>query len=340
MGGMWVFIVIFLGLAIFKKVSKSMDVFSDDFPPVGNDSGSSQAEGQDVQAEVQDVQPKEEHVRPEVRNAQSSDTVIEKPSEQPQPAPKAVSSAQRLFGLIGKPLGHSKSEQLFKDKFKREHINADYCNFELESIEDLPGIISANPNLCGFNVTIPYKEAVIPYMDELDESASAVGAVNAVKVIRNGESARLVGYNTDCIGFMESIKEHVGDRKKALILGTGGVSKAVKHAFDLLGIESRYVSRSSSFDILGYYELSPSILDEYTVIVNCTPVGMHPNNDQCPDIPYSFLSAEHLIYDVIYNPQETLFMKKSREYGATAIGGEKMFELQAAASWNIWNGQD
>ncbi|MCQ2083810.1 MAG: shikimate dehydrogenase [Bacteroidaceae bacterium] len=299
-GGIFPFLII-LGIIIFKSVFKKLDVLSDDFPNVGTDKDS-----------------------------------VEKPDEKPEQSAIQV-SADRLFGLIGKPLGHSKSEQLFKTRFNREHISADYCNFELDSIEELPGIISANPNLCGFNVTIPYKEAVIPFLDELDESARAVGAVNTVKVTRDGSSVRLTGYNTDCTGFMESIKEHVGERRKALILGTGGVSKAVKHAFDLLGIESRFVSRNSTFDTMGYYELSPSIMDEYQIIVNCTPVGMYPNNDQCPDIPYSFLSAEHLVYDVIYNPQETLFMKKSREYGATAIGGENMFELQAAASWKIWN---
>ena len=309
----WIFFIIWIGLGVVKIVNRKLDVFSDDFPS---------------------VKPEKDEAGMEPESVSESQVVTESVYDTVQNVPV---SERRLFGLIGKPLGHSKSEQLFKDKFKREHINADYCNFELESIEDLPGIISANPNLCGFNVTIPYKEAVIPYLDSLDESAKAVGAVNAVKVTRNGSSVQLTGYNTDCIGFTESIKEHIGDRRKALILGTGGVSKAVKHAFDLLGIESRFVSRSSSFDIMGYYELSPSILDDYTIIVNCTPVGMFPNVDQCPDIPYSFLSAEHLVYDVIYNPQETLFMKKSREYGAAAIGGEDMFELQAAASWKIWN---
>ncbi len=328
----WVIFIIIVGLAVYKNVNKKLDVFSDDFPPVKPDGGKDGNAVQNNEQKVQEPVSEPEH-QPD-----------SEPPVKPEPirhtAQNAPASVSRLFGLIGKPLGHSKSEQLFKTRFSREHISADYRNFELDSIEELPDVISANPSLCGFNVTIPYKEAVIPYLDELDESARAVGAVNTVKVIRNGESVRLVGYNTDCIGFIESIKEYVGDRKKALILGTGGVSKAVRHAFDLLGIESRYVSRNSSFDVLGYYELSPSILDEYAIIVNCTPVGMHPNNDQCPDIPYSFLSTEHLVYDVIYNPQETLFMKKSREYGATAIGGEKMFELQAAASWNIWNGQD
>lgn len=349
MTGFWLIFLIWIGLVIFRLVSKKMDVFSEDFPSVKPD----EEESKDHTSRKKENEEKESvfeyESNPEVRN--ESEVLYEpepEPYLKPEPEPESVrytdysvvNSADRLFGLIGKPLGHSKSEQLFKTRFSRQHISADYCNFELDSIEALPEMISSNPKLCGFNVTIPYKEAVIPYLDKLDESAQAVGAVNAVKVERNGESVRLIGYNTDCMGFMESIKEYVGDRKKALILGTGGAAKAVRHAFDILGIESRYVSRNSTFDILGYFELSPSIMDEYTIIVNCTPVGMYPDVDQCPDIPYSFLSSEHLLYDVIYNPQETLFMKKGKERGATVIGGEDMFELQAGASWNIWNGQE
>ncbi|MCQ2065634.1 MAG: shikimate dehydrogenase [Bacteroidaceae bacterium] len=243
-----------------------------------------------------------------------------------------------MFGLIGKPLGHSKSMVLFKNMFRGLHISADYANFELESIDQVNDLVKDNPKLCGFNVTMPYKEAIIPLLDSMDDAAKEIGAVNTVKVMRSGNgSVTLKGYNTDCIGFMESIKEHIGDRRKALILGTGGVAKAVRYAFDSMGVESRFVSRSSSFDVLGYYELSPSMMEEYTIIVNCTPLGMPDTADQCPDIPYTFLSEAHLLFDVIYNPEETLFMKKGRGHGAAVAGGQDMFELQAKASWEIWN---
>ncbi len=334
----WLFFTFILGMGIFKSISRKLDVFDDDFPSVRPDgekgSGQESAKGQQPE-KAESVKPEQVQEAKPVQGPEAKPVLV--PGSKPGPVLKPKAAPERLFGLIGKPLGHSKSEVLFKTRFRQQHINADYRNFELESIDELPDLIAANPNLCGFNVTIPYKEAVIPFLDSLDESASAVGAVNAVKVIRTSDSVRLVGYNTDCKGFMDSIKDHIGGRRKALILGTGGVSKAVKHAFDLLGVESRFVSRSSTFEIMGYYELSPSILEEYTIIVNCTPVGMFPNVAQCPDLPYSFISSEHLLYDVIYNPDQTLFLKKGLERGASVIGGEDMFELQADASWRIWN---
>jgi len=247
------------------------------------------------------------------------------------------SSYGHLFGLIGKPLAHSASKVRFNRMFREQHIDAHYENFELDSIEQVKNLVESNPNLCGFNVTIPYKQDIIPYLDRLDKTAQAIGAVNTVKVLHRDGGVELVGYNTDWIGFCKSFGELIEGHHKALILGTGGVSKAVKYALDSLGIENKFVSRNSTFDIMGYYELSPSIIDEYDVIVNCTPMGMWPETGQCPDIPYTFLSENHLLLDVIANPDETLFMKKGREHGATVKGGKDMLEQQAVAAWEIWN---
>ena len=247
------------------------------------------------------------------------------------------SSYGHLFGLIGKPLAHSTSKVRFNRMFREKHIDAHYENFELDSIEQVKNLVENNPNLCGFNVTIPYKQDIIPHLDRLDKTAQAIGAVNTVKVLHRDGGVELVGYNTDWIGFCKSFGELIEGHHKALILGTGGVSKAVKYALDSLGIENKFVSHNSTFDIMGYYELSPSIMDEYDVIVNCTPMGMWPETGQCPDIPYTFLSENHLLLDVIANPEETLFMKKGREHGATAKGGKDMLEQQAVAAWEIWN---
>jgi len=265
--------------------------------------------------------------------------VFEEPKVETESKPvgKDYSTYGHLFGLIGKPLAHSTSKVRFNKMFREQHINAYYENFELNDIEEVTTLVANNPNLCGFNVTIPYKQDIIPYLTRLDETAQAIGAVNTVKVIHKESGTELIGYNTDWIGFTESFKEMLEGHRKALILGTGGVSKAVKYALDKLGIENRFVSRNSTFDIMGYYELSPSIMDEYDVIVNCTPQGMWPDTNQCPDIPYTFLSGNHVLLDVIANPDETLFMKKGREHGALAKGGKDMLEQQAVAAWNIWN---
>ena len=263
--------------------------------------------------------------------------IHEEPKPEPKPESKDYSKYGHLFGLIGKPLAHSTSKVRFNKMFREQHINAYYENFELESIEQVKDLVSNTPNLCGFNVTIPYKQDIIPYLNRLDETAQAIGAVNTVKVLHRDGGTELVGYNTDWIGFCKSFSELLQGHHKALILGTGGVSKAVKYALDSLGIENRFVSRNSTFDIMGYYELSPSVIDEYDVIVNCTPMGMWPETGQCPDIPYTFLSENHLLLDVIANPDETLFMKKGREHGATAKGGKDMLEQQAVAAWEIWN---
>jgi len=262
--------------------------------------------------------------------------VFEQPKPEPRPASKDYRTYGHLFGLIGKPLAHSTSKARFNQFFKNQHINAFYENFEIDDIEQVKKLVENNPNLCGFNVTIPYKQDIIPILNRLDETAKAIGAVNTVKVLHRDGGVELVGYNTDWIGFNKSFGSLLEGHHKALILGTGGVSKAVKYALDTFGIENKFVSRNSTFEIMGYYELSPSVMDDFDVIVNCTPMGMWPETDQCPDIPYTFLSEKHLLLDVIANPDETLFMKKGREHGATAKGGKDMLEQQAVAAWEIW----
>ena len=244
------------------------------------------------------------------------------------------------YGLIGYPLGHSFSVTYFNEKFQSENIDAEYVNFEIPRIEDFPEIVTENINLCGLNVTIPYKEQVIPYLDELDPDTAKIGAVNVIKIIRQGKAkVKLVGYNSDIIGFTQSIEPLLQPHhKKALLLGTGGASKAVYHGLANLGIESLYVSRNKrDKETITYQDLTPEIMAEYTVIVNCTPVGMYPKVDFCPDIPYDLLTPQHLLYDLLYNPDETLFMKKGRAQGATVKNGLEMLLLQAFAAWEIWH---
>ena len=242
------------------------------------------------------------------------------------------------YGLVGYPLKHSFSIGYFNEKFTSEMIEAEYMNFEIPDINNFPEIIQANPNLHGLNVTIPYKEKVIPYLDELDKQTAAIGAVNVIKIIRNkGGKPKLIGYNSDIIGFTQSIQPLLqSHHKKALILGTGGASKAVFHGLKNLGIEAKFVSRTARFGMLTYEELNAEIIKEYTVIVNCTPVGMYPKVDACPDIPYEAITSEHLLYDLLYNPNITLFMKKGEAKGAVTKNGLEMLLLQAFAAWEIW----
>ncbi len=242
------------------------------------------------------------------------------------------------FGLIGYPLGHSFSKNYFNEKFANEDIDAVYMNFEIPSINDLPQVIAENPELKGLNVTIPYKEKVISYLDELDKDAREIGAINVIKVIRQKDSdPKLVGYNSDVIGFTKSIEPLLEPHhKKALILGTGGASKAVFHGLKQLGVEGPFVSRHERPNMFTYEELTAEVMDEYSVIVNTTPVGMYPHTDECPDIPYQYLTPNHLLYDLLYNPDVTLFMKKGEEKGATTKNGLEMLLLQAFAAWDIW----
>ncbi len=246
----------------------------------------------------------------------------------------------KKYGLIGYPLRHSFSITYFNEMFESEHIDARYANFEIPSIYEFNKIIEENGDLNGLNVTIPYKEQVIPYLDELDKDAEKIGAVNVIKFIRSSKGGlKLVGYNSDVIGFTRSIEPLLKPwHQKALILGTGGASKAVKHGLEKLNIAGSFVSREKKgVDLLNYEQLTPEVMAEYTVIVNCTPLGMYPKVDACPPIPYNELTSNHLLYDLLYNPDETLFMKKGKERGAVTKNGLEMLLLQAFAAWEIWN---
>lgn len=245
----------------------------------------------------------------------------------------------KKFGLIGYPLGHSFSRNFFNEKFQSENIDAEYVNFEIPTIEDFPQVIVSNPTLEGLNVTIPYKEKVIPYLNELAPDAAAIGAVNVIKFERNKGKLKLIGHNSDVIGFTRSIEPLLESfHTKALILGTGGASKAINYGFKTLGIETLFVSRSAHNEhTITYSELTPEIMDEYKIIVNCTPVGMYPQADKCPEIPYEYLTPRHLLYDLLYNPNTTLFMRKGSEHGAVVKNGLEMLLLQAFGAWDIWN---
>lgn len=244
----------------------------------------------------------------------------------------------KKFGLIGYPLGHSFSKNFFNEKFHSEDIDAEYVNFEIPNISELPTILLANPDLAGINVTIPYKEQVIPFLNEIDPDAAEIGAVNVVKIVRQKGKTKLIGYNSDIIGFMQSIEPLLeAQHKKALILGTGGASKAVFHGLKKLGIESKFVSRTAHEGMFTYEDLTPEVMDEYKVIVNCTPVGMYPRADEYPNIPYDCLTPNHLLYDLLYNPDTTLFMKKGADKGAVTKNGIEMLLLQAFSAWDIWN---
>lgn len=243
----------------------------------------------------------------------------------------------RQFGLIGYPLGHSFSKRFFTEKFQSENIDAAYETYPLENIQLFSELIQ-KVELSGINVTIPYKEQVIPYLNELDEAAAEIGAVNVIRFTRVNGKLQLKGYNTDAIGFENSLKPLLKPHhSKALILGTGGASKAIRFVLNKLGIETQYVSRTASEGKITYGELNKDIINKYSVIVNASPLGTFPKVDECPAIPYEFLTANHLLYDVVYNPAETLFLKKGKEKGATGINGEAMLTGQAIAAWEIWN---
>lgn len=236
----------------------------------------------------------------------------------------------RHFGIIGFPLLHSFSAKYFNEKFATEKIDAEYSLYPLneltnERMNELMG------SLDGFNVTFPYKQAVIPYLDRLDETASAIGAVNVVH--------QRIGYNTDCIGFMESIKPLLREYdRKALVLGTGGASKAACYGLRKLGITPTLVSRTPKEGMLGYETLNAEVMTAHTVIVNCTPLGMLPDVNSCPAIPYELITPRHLLFDCVYNPEETLFLQKGKAQGATIQNGIGMLLGQAKSAWEIWNG--
>ena len=242
----------------------------------------------------------------------------------------------KLFGLIGYPLGHSFSKSYFTKKFEdlglKDHR---YDLFEIEKIEDFPGIWDRHPELLGMNVTVPYKLEVKKYLDELDESASKVGAVNVIR--KKGD--RLIGYNSDYFGFKQSLRNFLRDKKveKSLILGTGGASKAVKAVLEDLRIVSLFVSRNKGQGVVTYEELKGLNIEDYPLIVNTTPLGMHPNITSAPDLPYDSIASSHFLFDLVYNPETTKFMELGMNRGASVINGLEMLHLQADKSWEIWN---
>ena len=245
------------------------------------------------------------------------------------------------YGLIGYPLGHSFSRDFFNEKFRNENIDAEYVNFELPSIDLFPEVVAENPDLHGLNVTIPYKEKIISYLDELSEEARQIGAVNVVRLTTDKKGKPcLKGFNSDVIGFTRSIEPLLdpANHRKALILGTGGASKAIHYGLqEKLGLECRFVSRTPKEGMLSYTQLTSQVMEEYKVVVNCTPVGMFPHTDECPGLPYEHIGNDHLLYDLIYNPEETLFLRKGRERGAIVKNGLEMLLLQAYASWEFWH---
>jgi len=260
-----------------------------------------------------------------------------------------------IYGLLGYPLSHSFSKGFFTEKFRKEGIDAVYDNFALPSISEFPSLIRSAPLLVGMNVTIPYKQAVMIYLDALDPEAEAVGAVNVIRIERlAGQMPFLTGYNSDVIGFRESIRPLVEQLRsdlagaslkasgsiaslKAMVLGTGGASKAILFALKQLGIEPLLVSRQPALGQITYNELTAAHYKDFRIIINTTPLGMSPNTDTCPPLDYSSLGSSHLLFDLVYNPDKTLFLQKGEAQGATIKNGLEMLHLQAEASWKIWN---
>jgi shikimate dehydrogenase len=246
----------------------------------------------------------------------------------------------RKYGLIGYPLGHSFSKTYFTNKFFTESISdCSYENYEIENLISIRNLITKDRELKGLNVTIPHKSEIIKYLDSIDDEASEIGAVNVLKISDTIGGKSLKGFNTDIFGFRESLMPHLRDKKvkSALILGTGGSSKAVAYVLGKLGIEIILVSRKSSEDSISYSHLTDNILIANKLVINTTPLGMFPNTDDKPDLDYDCLTPSHILFDLVYNPPMTLFLKKGEERGCTIIGGWKMLQLQAEKSWEIWN---
>ncbi len=256
----------------------------------------------------------------------------------------------KSFGLIGFPLTHSFSKKYFTEKFETENVtNSEYHLFPIKQIEQLPTLISTYPTLRGLSVTIPYKEIIIPFLDELDKTAQSVGAVNCIKISYpesrtscDVQAPHLTGFNTDIFGFKQSIKPFLeSQHERALILGTGGVAKAVHYVLKEIGIDCYFVSRhkthNTSNKIFSYDELNSAMMNAFKLIVNATPLGMFPNVNEAPEIPYQFITSPHLLYDVVYNPVETEFLKLGKKQGASVVNGLSMLHQQAEEAWRIWN---
>lgn len=245
-----------------------------------------------------------------------------------------IEKKEKRFGLVGKDISYSFSRGYFAEKFTAlKLLNHSYENFDLADISEFSAILNKNA-ISGLNVTIPYKESVIPFLNDLDKAAEEIGAVNTIKFTSKG----LKGYNTDAFGFQNSLAYHLKNHhKKALILGTGGASKAIAYVFKNLEIPFQFVSRTPKEGQLSYENLNRKIVQEHQIIVNSSPVGTHPNILEKPDIPYQYLTQKHFLFDLIYNPEKTAFLKEGEEKGAVITNGLRMLELQAEKAWEIWN---
>lgn len=244
--------------------------------------------------------------------------------------------SNKKFGLIGKDISYSFSKKYFTEKFAQDLFNdCVYENFDIPTIEKFPNILKNNPDLKGLNVTIPYKEAIIPYLDTLSEKAFKIGAVNVIRFTKKGN---LKGYNSDWYGFKKSLEPLLQPHhKKALILGTGGAAKAVAFALEQMGIFYAYVSREASENTIDYSRINVTTFDNYQIIINCTPVGTSPNTKEFPPIPYEFFTDKHIAFDLIYNPEDTQFLKNAKKKGAVTKNGAEMLVFQAEKAWKIWN---
>lgn len=242
----------------------------------------------------------------------------------------------KKFGLIGKDISYSFSKKYFTEKFSKDLFDdCTYENFDIPNIEEFPNILKNNPDLKGLNVTIPYKEAIIPFLDTLSDKAFKIGAVNVIRFTKKGN---LKGYNSDWYGFKKSLEPLLQTHhKKALILGTGGAAKAVASALDQLGIFYAFVSREATENTIDYSRINATTFDNYQIIINCTPLGTSPNTKEFPAIPYAFFTEKHIAYDLIYNPEETQFLKKAKKKGAVIKNGKEMLIFQAEKAWKIWN---
>lgn len=241
----------------------------------------------------------------------------------------------KKYGLVGKDIDYSFSKQYFTQKFEKESNECSYQNFDIPDIIHFPEIIRNEKNLCGLNITIPYKEKIFPYLDKLSVKAQKIGAVNCIRFTKK---SKIKGYNTDCYGFKKSLKPLLKrHHTKALILGTGGASKAVAYVLKNLNIEYLYVSRNPQKNILGYEEINAKIINNHTIIINCTPLGTYPDIENFPPLPYQYLNQNHIAFDLIYNPEKTQFLQKASENGATIKNGYEMLVYQAEKAWEIWN---
>lgn len=245
-----------------------------------------------------------------------------------------MASEKQKYGLIGKSLGHSFSKGFFSEKFQKENIAATYNNYELAKIEDFKTLLAIEPNLKGLNVTIPYKEEIIPFLDELDPTAKEIGAVNTIAF----QNDKLIGYNTDAYGFQQSIKPFLRNvHERALILGTGGASKAIAFVLHNLGIDVCYVTRKPKEENqFAYNTVNELMIDAFKLIVNCTPVGTYPDVTSTPNIPLNYFTSDHLVIDLIYNPEKTALLKAASSTGAETMNGYSMLQHQALKAWEIW----